>query len=92
MPSYGAARRFCLPFADRLRAHFPVAGHLFQIGPVMSQVHNAISTLTDSEACIIAHRLPEGRYGSGMDLIWKHFGKKRLWTSRNFNTVIKAAQ
>ena len=50
MPSYGAARRFCLPFADRLRARFPVAGHLFPIGPAMSQVHNAISTLTDSEA------------------------------------------
>ena len=51
-----------------------------------------VVTLTDSEVCIIGHRLPEGRYGSGMDLIWKHFGKKRLWTSRNFNTVLKAVK
>lgn len=48
--------------------------------------------VTQEEVFIIAHRLPTGRFGSGMDLIWKHFGKKRLWTSRNFNTVLKAAR
>ncbi|MET3927273.1 DUF1697 domain-containing protein [Devosia sp. 2618] len=47
--------------------------------------------LTDGEIYIVAHRLPNGRFGEGMDQIWKHFGKKRLWTSRNWNTVIKAA-
>lgn len=47
--------------------------------------------LSDREVCIIAHRLPHGRYGEGMEQIWKHFGKKRLWTSRNWNTVVKAA-
>jgi len=48
--------------------------------------------LTDGEVFIVAHRLPNGRYGEGMEQIWKHFGKKRLWTSRNFNTVVKAAE
>lgn len=48
--------------------------------------------LTDGEVFIVAHRLPHGRYGEGMEQIWKHFGKKRLWTSRNFNTVVKAAE
>ena len=44
------------------------------------------------EVFILAHRLPNGRFGEGMEQIWKHFGKTRLWTSRNFNTVIKAAE
>lgn len=48
--------------------------------------------VTDGEVFILAYRLPTGRYGNGMDMIWKHFGKKRLWTSRNWNTVIKAAE
>jgi len=48
--------------------------------------------LTDSEVFILAFRNSEGRFGLGMDIIWKHFGKKRLWTSRNWNTVLKAAQ
>jgi len=48
--------------------------------------------LTDGEIFILAHRLPSGRYGQGMEQIWKHFGKKRLWTSRNWNTVLKAAK
>ncbi|MEO5807096.1 DUF1697 domain-containing protein [Devosia sp.] len=47
--------------------------------------------LTDGEVCIVTYRKADGRYGSGMDLIWKHYGKKRLWTSRNWNTVLKAA-
>ncbi len=50
-----------------------------------------VVTLTDSEVFILAHRLPNGRFGEGMEQIWKHFGKKRLWTSRNWNTVLKAA-
>ena len=48
--------------------------------------------LTDAEVFILAFRKPDGRFGSGMDVIWKHFGKKRLWTSRNWNTVLKAAK
>ncbi|SHF70662.1 DUF1697 domain-containing protein [Devosia limi] len=47
--------------------------------------------LTEREVCILAFRLPSGRFGAGMEQIWKHFGKKRLWTSRNWNTIIKAA-
>ncbi|MGV8854621.1 MAG: DUF1697 domain-containing protein [Devosia sp.] len=48
--------------------------------------------VSDGEVFILAHRLPDGRFGLGMEQIWKHFGKARLWTSRNFNTVIKAAE
>ena len=47
--------------------------------------------LSEREVFILAHRMSNGRFGQGMDQIWKHFGKTRLWTSRNFNTVIKAA-
>ncbi|KKC37810.1 hypothetical protein WH87_08940 [Devosia epidermidihirudinis] len=47
--------------------------------------------VTSREICILAFRMPNGRFGEGMDQIWKHFGKRVLWTSRNFNTVLKAA-
>lgn len=47
--------------------------------------------LTAGEVFIVAFRMPNGRFGAGMEQIWKHFGSKRLWTSRNFNTVVKAA-
>jgi uncharacterized protein (DUF1697 family) len=47
---------------------------------------------TEREICILAFRLPTGRFGLGMEAIWKHFDKKSLWTSRNWNTVIKAAK
>ena len=52
----------------------------------------AVLKLTDSEVFVLAFRTPEGRYGPGMDQISKHFGAKRLWTSRNWNTVLKAAK
>lgn len=48
--------------------------------------------LTDREVFILAFRLPHGRFGQGMEVVWKHFGKKLLWTSRNWNTVVKAAE
>lgn len=47
---------------------------------------------TDGEVCMLAFRNSEGRFGLGMDQVSKHFGTKRLWTSRNWNTVLKAAQ
>lgn len=47
--------------------------------------------LTEREVCMLAFRLPNGRFGLGMEQVGKHFGSKRLWTSRNFNTVLKAA-
>lgn len=47
---------------------------------------------TDREVFILAFRLPNGRFGLGMESVWKHFGKKQLWTSRNWNTVVKAAE
>ena len=48
--------------------------------------------LTEGEVFMLAFRLPNGRFGLGMDQVSKHFGKKRLWTSRNWNTVVKAAE
>jgi uncharacterized protein (DUF1697 family) len=48
--------------------------------------------LTDGEVFALAFRGEDGRYGLGMEVISKHFGKKRLWTSRNWNTVLKAAK
>jgi uncharacterized protein (DUF1697 family) len=47
--------------------------------------------LTDSEVFMLAFRTEDGRYGPGMDIVSKHLGK-RLWTSRNWNTVLKAAK
>ena len=46
---------------------------------------------TEGEIFILAHRQPGGRFGPGMERIGKHFGKTTLWTSRNWNTVCKAA-
>jgi uncharacterized protein (DUF1697 family) len=48
--------------------------------------------LTDGEVFAVAFRDQDGRFGLGMDVISRHFGKKRLWTSRNWNTVLKAAK
>lgn len=46
---------------------------------------------TAGELFILAFRLPTGRFGAGMELMHKSLGKA-LWTSRNYNTVLKAAQ
>jgi len=48
--------------------------------------------VSDGEVFMLAHRLPGGRFGTGMEQVARHFGSKRLWTSRNFNTVLKAAE
>jgi uncharacterized protein (DUF1697 family) len=48
--------------------------------------------VTDREVCILGFRQPNGRYSEGIEAVWKHFGKKQLWTSRNWNTVVKAAE
>lgn len=48
--------------------------------------------VTGREVFLLAFRLPNGRFGLGMEAVWKHFGKKPLWTSRNWNTVVKAAE
>ncbi|MHB1103229.1 MAG: DUF1697 domain-containing protein [Devosia sp.] len=48
--------------------------------------------LTGREVFILAFRLLNGRFGLGMEAVWKHFGKQLLWTSRNWNTVVKAAE
>jgi uncharacterized protein (DUF1697 family) len=48
--------------------------------------------LTDREVLSIGHRMPDGRYGLGREAVSRHFGRKYLWTDRNWNTVLKAAQ
>lgn len=48
--------------------------------------------VTPGEVFMLAYRLPSGRFGLGMDQVSRHFGAKRLWTSRNWNTVLKAAE
>lgn len=40
----------------------------------------------------IAWRKPDGRYtAETQNVIWKPFGKKILWTNRNWNTILRAA-
>lgn len=46
---------------------------------------------SDRELFILAFRMPTGRFGSGIEQLHKSLGKS-LWTSRNYNTVLKAAQ
>ena len=51
-----------------------------------------VVTQTEREVFIVAYRKPDGRFSSGMEAVWKHLGKRVLWTSRNWNTVVKAAE
>ena len=44
------------------------------------------------EIYIFAHRLPNGRFGEGMDKLGKVLDKAGLATTRNWNTIIKAAR
>ena len=50
-----------------------------------------IVAATDLDVFAVALRTPEGRYGPGLDAIDKAFGKNVLVTTRNWNTIIKAA-
>lgn len=47
---------------------------------------------TKSEIFHEAYRMPGGRYGAGATLIGKGLGKSVLWTNRNWNTIVKAAE
>lgn len=40
---------------------------------------------------VVAHRKPNGRYGEGMDKLDKQLPKGALVTTRNWNTILKAA-
>jgi uncharacterized protein (DUF1697 family) len=46
---------------------------------------------TPREVFVIAHRKPNGRYGEGMVKLEKQVPKGALVTTRNWNTIIKAA-
>lgn len=48
--------------------------------------------VTAREIFHMAYRKPDGRYSADTQgIIWKPFGKKILWTNRNWNTIVKAA-
>jgi uncharacterized protein (DUF1697 family) len=48
--------------------------------------------VTKTEIFHMAYRKPDGRYSAdSAGIIWKPFGKKILWTNRNWNTIVKAA-
>lgn len=38
------------------------------------------------------YRMEGGRYGAGATLIGRPFGKKVLWTNRNWNTIVRAVR
>jgi uncharacterized protein (DUF1697 family) len=49
--------------------------------------------VTAREIFHMAYRKPDGRYSADTQgIIWKPFGKKILWTNRNWNTIVKAAE
>jgi uncharacterized protein (DUF1697 family) len=48
--------------------------------------------VTAREIFHMAYRKLDGRYSADSQaIIWKPFGKKILWTNRNWNTIVKAA-
>lgn len=49
--------------------------------------------ITPTEIFHIAWKKPDGRFAADtQNVIWKPFGKQVLWTNRNWNTIIKAAE
>ena len=46
---------------------------------------------TEREIFVLAHKLPNGRYGQGMDKLGRMLDKAALATTRNWNTILKAA-
>lgn len=48
--------------------------------------------VTEGEIFAAGWKQPDGRYGPGFDQIEKFFPKRTLVTTRNWNTIIKAAQ
>lgn len=51
-----------------------------------------VMAVTDREVLAVGYRMADGRFGLGRERITRHFGRKHLWTDRNWNTVLKAAQ
>ena len=50
-----------------------------------------VVSVTAREIFHVAYRKPDGRYSADtQNIIWKPFGKKVLWTNRNWNTILKA--
>lgn len=43
-----------------------------------------------SDVFLVAWKQENGRYGEGLDKLDRLYGKKRLITMRNWNTILKA--
>ncbi len=84
------------PFAD-VAKDADVARHVLFAEPALDPLpvfkdlptHIEIARSTPGEICIVAHRLPNGRYTEGMELLSKQLPKSVLVTMRNWNTVMK---
>jgi uncharacterized protein (DUF1697 family) len=50
-----------------------------------------VLSVTDTDIFAVAWKMPNGRYGEGLDALEKQFPKKTLITMRNWNTILKAA-
>lgn len=86
------------PFAGReedenTKLYVTLLGEPLQVEPSPTDLPGDFRLVkaTERELCILAFRLPTGRFGAGMELMHKSLGRA-LWTSRNFNTVLKAAK
>ncbi|HEV7718144.1 MAG TPA: DUF1697 domain-containing protein [Arsenicitalea sp.] len=69
--------------------HDPVGGTLPK--PLRAEGDFDVLSATDYDIFAVAWRMADGRYGAGLDQIGKHFGKGVLITTRNWNTILKAA-
>lgn len=67
------------PIGERLKLPFGVAGDFDVVGANASDIF------------AVAWHMPNGRYGAGLDQLGRQFPKGTLLTTRNWNTIIKAA-
>ncbi len=86
------------PFADRredadTKLYVVLLGSDLPEGIVLESIPGDVTVahVARREIYLIAHKLPNGRYGEGMDRVGRALGKGILATTRNWNTVLKAA-
>lgn len=66
------------------------------VGKILRLPHGApgdfdVVARTDYDIFAVAWHMPNGRYGEGLDGLEKQFPKGTLITTRNWNTILKAA-
>lgn len=76
------AKLYVLLFAEELPEGLQLTG--------VAGDHDVVR-ITAREVFVVAHRKPNGRYSEGMEQLDKQLPKGRLVTTRNWNTVLKAA-